>query len=102
MRRDILSITVIINNIHSYVSINMLISQILNRRIGLYNLRRDEINNKQFENVHLYFSWQFHSFTTRCPPSLGRRCIPDVVLKNKGSVMQTYRNIINVHVVNTD
>ena len=30
---------------------------------------------------------------------MGRRCIPDVVLKNEGSMMQTYLNI-NVHVVN--
>ena len=36
---------------------------------------------------------------TRCRPSKGRRCIPDVVLKNEGSI--TYPNI-NVHVVNTD
>ena len=38
---------------------------------------------------------------TRCRPSKGRRCIPDVVLKNEGSIMQICRNI-NVHVVNTD
>ena len=38
---------------------------------------------------------------TRCRPPKGQRCIPDVVLKNEGSVVQTCRNI-NVHVVNTD
>ena len=38
---------------------------------------------------------------TRCRPSKRRRCIPDVVLKNEGSMVQTYRNI-NGHVVNTD
>ena len=36
----------------------------------------------------------------RCRPSMGRRCIPDVALKNQGSMVQTCRNI-NVHVVNT-
>ena len=38
---------------------------------------------------------------TRCRPSKGRRCIPDVVLKNEGSMVQTFQNI-NVHAVNTD
>ena len=38
---------------------------------------------------------------TRRRPPTGRRCIPDVVLKNEGSMVQTCRNI-NVHVVNTD
>ena len=37
----------------------------------------------------------------RCQPTKGRRCIPDVVLKNEGSMMQTCRNI-NVHEVTTD
>ena len=32
---------------------------------------------------------------------MGRQYIPDVALKNEGSMMQTRRNI-NVHVVNTD
>ena len=36
-------------------------------------------------------------FETRCRPSKGRRCIPDVVLKNEGSMGQTCRSI-NVHV----
>ena len=39
--------------------------------------------------------------TTGCRPSKGRRCIPDVILKNEGSMVQSCRNI-NVHVVNTD
>ena len=30
---------------------------------------------------------------------MGRRCIPDVVLKNEGPMVQTRRDI-NVHVVN--
>ena len=41
------------------------------------------------------------SYQTRCRPSKGRRCIPDDVLKNEGSMVQTCQNI-NVHVVNTD
>ena len=40
-------------------------------------------------------------YQTRCRPSRERRCIPDVVLKNEGSMVQTCLNI-NVHVVNTD
>ena len=40
-------------------------------------------------------------FNTRCRPSKGRRCTPDVVLKNEGPMVQIRRNI-NVHVVNTD
>ena len=39
--------------------------------------------------------------STRCRPSIGRRCIPDAALKNEGSMMQTCQNI-NVHVVITD
>ena len=42
-----------------------------------------------------------HNSKTRCRPSMGRRCIPNVILKNKGSMMQTCRNI-NEHVVYTD
>ena len=38
---------------------------------------------------------------TKCRPSKERRCNPDGVLKNEGSMMQTCRSI-NVHVVNTD
>ena len=33
---------------------------------------------------------------TLCWPSKGWRCIPDVVLKNEGSMVQTWGNI-NVH-----
>ena len=38
---------------------------------------------------------------TRCRPSKERQCIPDVVLKNEGSMVKTCRKI-NVHAVNTD
>ena len=43
----------------------------------------------------------FLHLITRCRPSKRRQCIPEVVLKNQGSIMQTCRKI-NVHVVNTD
>ena len=35
----------------------------------------------------------------RCWPLKGRRCIPDVDLKNKGTIVNIYRDI-NVHVIN--
>ena len=34
---------------------------------------------------------------TKCQPAKGQRCIPDVVLKNEGSMVQTCRKI-NEHV----
>ena len=39
--------------------------------------------------------------STRCRPSKGRRCIPEVVFKNEGSMVQTCRKI-NVHLVITN
>ena len=50
---------------------------------------------------HHRFEVKITKIMTRCRPSKGRRCIPDVVFKNERSMVQTFRNI-NVHVVNTD
>ena len=33
----------------------------------------------------------------RCRPSKERRCIPDVAIKNEGSIVEAYRNV-NMHV----
>ena len=41
-----------------------------------------------------------NAFLTRCQRSMGQRYIPDVVLKNEGTMVQTCQNI-NTHVVNT-
>ena len=55
------------------------------------------IISRKFTGIRIQ---EVKDYQTRCRPSKGRRCVPDVVLKNDGSMMQTCN--INVHVVNTD
>ena len=52
-------------------------------------------------NAPLDYIRRYIEIKTRCRPSMETRCIPDIALKNEGSMMQTCRNI-NVHVVKTD
>ena len=57
-------------------------------------------NNDNYSNSYVCYYKINIDYITRCRPSKGRRCIPDSVLKNEGSMMQTYQTI-NVH-ANTD